>query len=339
MPSHTKNTGGLSFEQTVPRSLAHRRCLGEVFVADTAAVGVGEYLAAVQIPRAHLLWSDRRGDQHDPLALVEAVRQAMTVFGHRYLNLPPDTALSLQRVAVDIEDRSVLHDDGATPLEGIVRLRTDLDAGTAYLTDHGFTATVTVGGAAAVSVRGGGIAFPAEAYAQLRQHQLADRLENGRGQGGSILRTSPVAPARVGRRDERNVVVGTGDSGVELVVDRRHPSFFDHPYDHVPGPLLLEGFRQAALLAVADTSASPPVALDAAPVTMAAEFSGFAEFHAPLILTSSIDRDDESDCAEIHLDLTQFGVRIAGCRIEFDLISPAPRRDAASLTAPEEIST
>lgn len=338
MPSHTETTGGLSFEQTVPRSLAHRRCLGEVFVTDTAAVGVGEYLAAVQIPRAHLLWSDRRDDQHDPLALVEAVRQAMTVFGHRYLNLPPDTALSLQRAAVDIEDRSALHDDGASPLEGIVRLRTDLNAGTAYLTDHGFTATVTVGGAAAVSVRGGGIAFPAEAYAQLRQHQLADRADNGRGQGSSISRTTAVAPPRVGRRDARNVVVGTGDSGVELVVDRRHPAFFDHPYDHVPGPLLLEGFRQAAVLAIAETSASP-VTLDAALVTMAAEFSGFAEFHTPLVLASSIERDDEIGCAEIHIDLIQSGVRIADCRIEFDLIPPEPRRDDAPAPAPEEIST
>ena len=63
-------TDGLSFEQTVPCRLAHRRCLGEVFVADTATAGPGEYLAAIQIPRAHTLWSDRVADYHDPLAAV-----------------------------------------------------------------------------------------------------------------------------------------------------------------------------------------------------------------------------------------------------------------------------
>ncbi|MFC9993820.1 AfsA-related hotdog domain-containing protein [Nocardia sp. NPDC127526] len=332
-PEHTRipheqseSAGGLSFEQTVPRSLAHRRCLGEVFIADTAAVGAGEYLAAVQIPRAHLLWSDRPADCHDPLALVEAVRQTMTVVGHRYLNLPPGTALSLQRAAVEIEDRSALHDDGVNPLEGIVRLRTDLTAGSAFLNEHGFTATVSVGGDAAVSFRGGGIAFPAEAYAELRRHQRDNRPPRAVGDDSPVV---PVAPARVGRRDTRNVVVGHGANGPELVVDRRHPAFFDHPYDHVPGPLLLEGFRQAALLAAGDETGD----LDPAPVALEADFTGFAEFGAPLVFTSRIDRDDEIDSAEVHLELAQFGVRIAGCRIDIATGSPESWRDPAPAAA------
>ena len=36
----------LSFERTVPCSLAHRRALGEVFVADTAPAGTDEFIAA-----------------------------------------------------------------------------------------------------------------------------------------------------------------------------------------------------------------------------------------------------------------------------------------------------
>ncbi|WP_067537574.1 AfsA-related hotdog domain-containing protein [Nocardia crassostreae] len=331
-PQQDTPAGGLGFERTVPRSLAHRRCVGEVFVTDTASAGSGEYLAAVQIPRTHLLWSDRPAGLHNPLALVEAVRQTMTVVGHRYLNLPPGTALSLQRAAVEVEDRSALHDDGATPLEGIVQLRTDLTAGSAFLTDHGFTATVAVGGAVAVTVHGGGVAFPAEAYADLRRHQRAQRPSTA----GGGRRRAPVAPARVGRRDARNVVIADGPDGLELVVDQRHPAFFNHPYDHVPGPLLLEGFRQAALLGVGDDTAAAH--LDPAPtgpalVVLEADFTGFAEFGAPLMFTTRIDRDDEMDSAEIHLELIQFGARIAGCRIDIATGSPESWLDPAPAAA------
>ncbi|WP_433683231.1 AfsA-related hotdog domain-containing protein [Nocardia sp. CA-119907] len=294
----TTHTSGLSFEQTVPCSLAHRRCLGEVFVADTAAAGPGEYLAAIQIPRAHSLWSDRVTDFHDPLAAVEAIRQAMTVLGHRYLGLPLGTALSLQRMTAEIEDHSTLRDTGNDPLEGIVRIRTDLGSGASYLAEHSFDATLTIGTAAALTVRGGGIAFPPETYAEFRTHQRRNRPEQA-----AVNAPAPVPPNRVGRRDSRNVVVG-GD--LELLVDRTHPSFFDHPYDHVPGPLMLEGFRQAALVA-----AGEPYAL----AGLEATFTGFAELDGPLTFTHRVDADPDFG-ADIELALSQFGVRIAECRIE-----------------------
>ncbi|MEV5839853.1 AfsA-related hotdog domain-containing protein [Nocardia sp. NPDC052112] len=303
----TTRTSGLSFEQTVPCSLAHRRCLGEVFVADTAVAGPGEYLAAIQIPRAHSLWSDRRTEFHDPLAAVEAIRQAATVLGHRYLDLPLGTALSLQRMTAEIEDHSALRDTGTEPLEGIVRIRTDLGSGSGpgYLADHSFDATLTVGAVPALTVRGGGVAFPPETYAEFRNHQRRNRAADVTSET-----PAPVAPHRVGRRDSRNVVVG-GD--LQLLVDRRHPSFFDHPYDHVPGPLMLEGFRQAALLA-----AGQPFALGA----LAATFTGFAELDGPLTFTYRVDSDPDFG-ADVELALSQFGCQIADCRIEL-IAYPSP---------------
>ena len=308
-------TDGLSFEQTVPCKLAHRRCLGEVFVADTATAGPGEYLAAIQIPRAHTLWSDRVADYHDPLAAVEAIRQAMTVLGHRYLGLPLGTALSLQQMTGEIEDHSALRDSGDTPLEGIVRLRTDLGSSgdPGFLADHSFDATLTVGGASALTVRGGGIAFPQETYAEFRAHQRRRRRAADRASAGTPV---PVVPELVGRRDARNVVIGVVESvdgpALRLLVDRRHPSFFDHPYDHVPGPLILEGFRQAALVA-----AGAPFAL----ATIDATFAGFAELDGPLSVTTQIDADLDFG-ADVVLTLAQFGTDIAHCRIE---LAPFPQ--------------
>ncbi|MFD0363632.1 AfsA-related hotdog domain-containing protein [Nocardia sp. GCM10030253] len=303
-PTSTPRTGGLSFEQTVPCSLAHRRCLGEVFVADTVASGPGEYLAAIQIPRAHSLWSDHLADYHDPLAAVEAIRQAMTVVGHRYQGLPLGTAFSLQRMTAEVEDRSALRNTGTAPLEGIVRIRSELGSGggPGYLADHSFDGTLTVGVGTALTVRGSGVAFPPETYAEFRAHQRRDR-------SGPVVDVSaavPVPPELVGRRDSRNVVVAEVGSVLELVADRRHPSFFDHPYDHVPGPLMLEGFRQAALVA-----AGAPFALAA----FEANFTGFAELDGSLTFTCQVEADPDFG-ADAELTLSQFGIQIADCRIE-----------------------
>ncbi|WP_378730005.1 AfsA-related hotdog domain-containing protein [Nocardia brasiliensis] len=312
----------LSFEQTVPRTLAHRRCLGEVFVADTAALGPEEFLAAIQIPRAHSHWSDHVAAYHDPLAAVEAIRQAMTVIGHRYLRVPLGTPMSLQRMETDVEDHSALREDGSAPLEGIVRVHAPQIGGTGgYFADNNFTASLTIGAALAMVVRGSGIAFPREAYEQFRRHQQQTRPAEP---DAEIAARRPVQPARVGRRDSRNVVVGLPRTGQDsalvlpLVVDQRHPSFFDHAYDHLPGPLILEGFRQAAVLAACETGAlaTPVVAIAAIHAT----FTGFAELDADADFGAAV-LPDAAGGAVIELELSQFGTTIAACTVE---LAPYP---------------
>ncbi|WP_024806333.1 AfsA-related hotdog domain-containing protein [Nocardia sp. BMG51109] len=312
--------GDLSFAQTVPCWQAHRRSLGEVFVADTAQVGTEEFLAAMQIPRAHSLWFDRLADYHDPFAAVEAVRQAMTVIGHRHLQAPRGTSLSLQRLEIEVEDQSAFREQGIEPLEGVVRLRMDRSAGREYFVEHTFAATVTVGNALAMIVRGGGIAFPPEAYEQFRRHQQADR------EADAAPVAEPVDPQRVGRRDPRNVVVGSPRAEADsrqvlpLVVNRRHPSFFDHEYDHVPGPLMLEGFRQASLIVACEAGAlESPVAMATA---VTGKFSGFAELDAAVELSCRVDHDPDFGDAHVDIEMFQFGTRIAESRVEVSPYSP-----------------
>jgi hypothetical protein len=91
-----------------------------------------------------------------------------------------------------------------------------------------------------------------------------------------------VEPLRVGRCNARNVVVGdfrraaaTEEYECVIVPDTRHPAFFDHPQDHVPGMLLLEAYRQLALVAVAEACAWAPESLLV--VACDASFSRYAE--------------------------------------------------------------
>ncbi|WP_280399990.1 ScbA/BarX family gamma-butyrolactone biosynthesis protein [Nocardia carnea] len=299
----------LAFDQAVPRALAHRRAVAEVFVTDTAVAGDGDYLAAVQIPRAHSLWSDRMLPCHDPLSVVEAVRQSLLVIGQRYLRVPADAPASLQRMGFAVEDLSALRDDERTPLEGVVRIRSAQDPATSgYYQNVSFEAQVVIAGVPAMTLAGGGIAFPRDAYDELRTLQQRSAAAT------SAPPPEPIDPESVGRRDPRNIVLGTAGDRLVVRVDQRHPSFFDHPYDHVPGPLLLEAFRQAALL----TGTRSGLLADpfAAVTGLRAEFREFAELDGALTCTAEPEPDSEPGFVIVRATLHQYGKQVATGTVE-----------------------
>src|SRR5687768_5464612 len=113
----------LSFEQTVPRALVHRAALGEVYVADSLQSGDGEFVLAIQIPRAHCVWFDRRVPYHDPLSTAEAARQGVYVVVHRHIGVPPGLTFSLRRLELRVEDLEGYRDQGTSPLQGLLTLR------------------------------------------------------------------------------------------------------------------------------------------------------------------------------------------------------------------------
>lgn len=64
----------------------------------------------------------------------------------------------------------------------------------------------------------------------------------------------------------------TGSHRWLLRVDGCHPVFFDHPVDHVPGMLLVEAARQAAVAATGGRGV---------PIEMDTEFRKYVEFAEP----------------------------------------------------------
>ncbi|MFE1594151.1 AfsA-related hotdog domain-containing protein [Nocardia sp. NPDC058705] len=305
--------GTLGFEQLVPAALAHRRGLAEVYVADTAIVGSSEFLVAVQVPRAHSLWFDRLVAYHDPFSAVEAVRQALLVVGQRHLGVPADAPASLQRMSFAVEDLSAFRDSERDPFEGIVRLRPGAaGTGRGYYHDVSFDATLTVRGVLAMTVRGSGITFPREAYDEFRELQQGKRATLAPVSARPVRR---LPPELVGRRDPRNVVLARNTAQeLVVVVDRAHPSFFDHQYDHVPGPLLLEVFRQAAV--VAATAAGLLETPVAAVIDVEAQFTDFAELDAEITCTTAAVGDIDLDEITVEVALHQYGNRIALAHVE-----------------------
>lgn len=308
----------LSFEQTIPRSLAHRRALGEVFLTDSAQVAEDEFVLGVQVPRAHSLWFDRLVRFHDPLAPAEAARQAIFVIVHRYLGAPIGPPFSMRRLHLRVLDLEALREHDYTPLEGILRLRlAEARRAGDTLGRTTFEGELTVDGSTVMSIGGDAVFLSQLDYGELREYQRA-RKPLDRDQPPEV---APLDPAMVGRRDERNVVIGEPTSApgdaeqrYPLRIDLSHPSFFDHSYDHVPGPVLAEAFRQAAVVTAtrAGALASPVAALSA----VEAAFADFAEPEA--LIECTVARPQPAVDGAVSLDVAahQFDKQLGTGRIE-----------------------
>jgi surfactin synthase thioesterase subunit len=304
----------LSIENTVPRAFAHRVAVGEVFVTDSAAIE-DHFVVAVQLPRAHSVWFDRLAAYHDPLSTVEAARQAVFVALHRHLEVPVGLPFTLQSFAVHITSLAAYVDDCRTPLEGVLTMHMRDDRRSDELGTITVSGEMEIAGKRALSLDGTVVFMPKEDYLALRRFQRARKPE-----AAAFTDARRLAPAAVGRRDERNVVIGSGavdaarrHGRFPLLVDQDHPSFFDHSYDHAPGPLILEAFRQAAIVTGCDSRVleTPVVACTGAE----AAFTAFGELDAPLEVTATLDRHGERG-ASASVTLEQFGSVITTGRID-----------------------
>ncbi|UGT42568.1 hypothetical protein LTV02_03870 [Nocardia yamanashiensis] len=304
------DTTTLSFEQTVPRQLAHRRNLGEVLIADSVRSGDGEFLVAFQVPRAHLVWADRPAERHDTFAVAEAARQAAFVVLHRHLEIPIGLPFTMHGFDFEVDRPELFADDHRNALEGVLHYRIiNWDKRSASQGGLKFAGVAAIGGQAALTFSGDVVFLPADDYQALRDFQRRRRP------AASAVVPIPLSPTLVGRSDRRNVVLGephdlTATGGrFPIVIDRSHPSFFDHEYDHVPGPLCIEAFRQAVIATghrlglLSEQSVTTVVAATA-------KFEDFGELDASLECEVEFEASS-ADRIRAVVGLHQFGKSIA----------------------------
>ncbi|MFF7976061.1 AfsA-related hotdog domain-containing protein [Streptomyces sp. NPDC007905] len=302
----------LSLSQTVPCSVAHRRAVAEVFVTDSARLAEDTAAFAFQVPRAHSLWGDRLLPYHDPFGVGEAARQAAFVLFHEHLDVPVGVPFSMQRWDLRVTDLERLRDNERAPLEGVLTYRITRRRMNGALGSLTIEGALDVDGATAVTVASD-VVFTARAdYEALRAYQRGRKPLQP-----DAPRVTPYAAEAVGRSDRRNVVIGpapepaaeSGSARHRLVVDFSHPAFFDHSYDHVPGPLMNEALRQAALVTAHQEGAlSSPVA---SVVRLDASFRDFAEFEGPLEYTTRLRGTEANGEVLLAQEIAQFGTVIA----------------------------
>jgi len=315
-----RSSADLSFEQTVPRTLVHRAALGEVYVADSVQSGEDEFALAIQIPRAHCVWFDRRVPYHDPLSTAEAARQGVYVVVHRYIGVAQGLPFSLQRLALRVENLESYRDRGTSPLQGILALRLVKQTRNAGASGSmTFEGEISVDGTVAMSMRGDLVFLSPDDYEALRAFH---RKRNPPGSAPPPAAGPSLDAAATGRLDRRNSVLGepdvepSADGGVRypVIVDQNHPSFFDHSYDHAPGPLLIEAYRQAAIVTAhrAGALSSPAAAI----VGCDAAFTHFAELDARIECSALVEERFDDGRVGVKVGLMQFGKEIATGRVE-----------------------
>jgi 3-hydroxymyristoyl/3-hydroxydecanoyl-(acyl carrier protein) dehydratase len=287
----------LSFEQTVPRSLVHKRSLENVLLTEISACAEDRFLCAGRVPTAHRFFNDRGRTPHaDILFYTELGRQASLAISHAFLNVSRDDAFIFEGSDAALAEGAWIAARDSS-LDAVVILikareitRRRNDAVSRVVAEH----VMWIGGQQVFQGTGAWTIQSAALFQRLRRTSTARAVP---GEPGTVShRAAPAPRARLPHACGDNVVISPpwrGESAGEfvssLIVDHTHPYFFDHPCDHVPGMLLLEGCAQLALAACSETGG----AADAARVrAYDMAFAQFVECGTPATLTAYADAAD-----------------------------------------------
>jgi hypothetical protein len=148
-------------------------------------------------------------------------------------------------------------------------------------------------------------------------------MRRGRGAGprdaeaaGPAPRTlQRVHPSAVGRlRAKDSVLVRERTDGPwQLLIDVEHPIFFDHPCDHVPLMVTLEGFRQLGHLLLHPAAQASGTGYTL--LGMEADCLAFGELDQPIdLVVRERVPDQASGRTRLTLDAVQGGTPLATCR-------------------------
>jgi 2-oxo-3-(phosphooxy)propyl 3-oxoalkanoate synthase len=232
----------LSFEQTVPRSLVHKRSLENVLLTEVGAYAEDRFYCAGRVPSLHRFFNDAGRSPHtDILFFTELGRQASLAVCHSFLGVGQDDVFIFEgseamlgpgawTAALQPASEAVLVEIHARE---VTRRRNG--AVSRVLADH----VMWIGGEQVFLGTGAWTIHPVAIFQRLRRASApastgAPALPTPLARGGNVVISAP-------QRDESGCAWTAS-----LIVDPSHTYFFDHPCDHVPGMLLLEGCAQLA---------------------------------------------------------------------------------------------
>ncbi|GGU47508.1 adhesin [Streptomyces albospinus] len=287
---------------TVPREYVHRAAVSEVFLTDWRRGRSGSWLVSAQWPRAHSLYRPVNG-LHDPLLLIETVRQAGILLSHVVHGVPLDHPIVWRKLRYDLSPTALRATDAPADVQLHITDRDVVRRGRQLAGVRQEFRIVCDGSDLASAMLDYSCHSPA-VYRRLRGEYGDLVLANSR----KLPVPEPVSPHLVGRDRTGDVVLSPADGAGrwQLRVDTSHPVLFDHPVDHVPGMLMIEAVRQAA------RALTPGGAL---PVTLECAFERFAEMDAPCWVTARTTGRSGGGCREVEVGIEQHGRRVLAARV------------------------
>ncbi|WP_369212267.1 ScbA/BarX family gamma-butyrolactone biosynthesis protein [Streptomyces flavofungini] len=318
---------GLTFLRPVPRELVHRSSIAEVFVTDGCRTGDSRFSIAAQWPRDHALYHPDAQSLSDPMLFAETIRQALLYIGHEYCEVPLGTRFVGRDLSFDITDPAALRVNG-TPVPVILDAEWTWEEGrprgarldVRLLVDGALCGTGTI-----------------RVYLMDdRRYGLLRRMAWG-GDVPPLPVAGPVPPAplvpprRVGRLRWKDCVLERcwPDGDWQLRLDRDHAVLFDHPTDHVPLMVLMEGFRQLGHLCVHERVETHLGERAYALVEAQVECAAFAELNAPIRLVVEQSVPGATPDAPFRLRVAALQGDTLLARTDMAWAAVAPREPAA----------
>ncbi|GAA4214204.1 ScbA/BarX family gamma-butyrolactone biosynthesis protein [Microbispora amethystogenes] len=295
----------------VSRELVHKSAAERVLLTDGVRQTPDSFIIAAMLPRDHCLYQQDDSGWTDPMLPTEALRQAGYYIQHRFYGVPETHKFILGGVTLGI--------DGTAPPSPAPWLPVNLRVTctpTAKWTSRRLCMRLEVEVSVAGVVCGHGSllsqAVDPRVYQAIRGRKAASAPHESVPFFGC-----PLSPGEVGRRRKEDVLLaddGNAD-GWLLRLDDSNTEMVDHHVDHVPGMVVLEAFRQAALAA-----ARPPAGLRASVVGLRSEFAAFCELGTPVRITASPQRGClAADRMMVHVVAEQDGDEVAAGTVELRL--------------------
>ena len=293
--AETREVSDLRTDQPLPRQVLHKTALEQIFVTDWM-LGPGDdwCTIAARLPLAHGHFSDTAAPYHDIVLMSEVVRQAGLVVAEEWIKVPDDRQFLLRELKVELD-----------PIEHARRTRETCDV--LISQDPSSQVKMRPGRSMAGGMMrsrlqiGGKPAGMSEVMGAWVPNDFYDGFRGSKGEetSGEGL-PEPTARAdvetRTGKVNPANSVLtplrpSCEPRGYEasLVIERSDPTFFDHPLDHVPGLLLLEGIQQVAVAGACEELGTDHSRVVISGFHMA--FSKLAEFQPDVVCSVVLDED------------------------------------------------
>lgn len=287
-----RRAGSARSPQAVPPRLVRRVRSSDVFVTDMRVTSDNTFLVGVRLPASHRFYGPTVRDVHDPMLIMESLRQAGLYIAHVAWEIPTEFKFITHENWFDVTPDG-LRTNGDAPVDLMIAVT----ASDVRRRGKGFAGALFEfecfrGGALIASAAYRWSCVSAAGYARLRGERLqaTPPLTSG---------SDLVSPQVVGRTDEIDVMLAklSDDHGWEVCVDPDHPVVFDHCVDHVPGNAVIEVARQAALLA-----AGQP---DALPIQGEFSYLYYIEFGSPCTVRAQArpGRADSGDDGTVTVDI------------------------------------
>ncbi len=254
-----------------PQHLVHRPDTREGYLLGGGHGVEHCFMLSTEMPDAHPLFNDTPASFHDLHFVAYMVRRTVKFVAGRYFRIPEDSLAVSTSTTIDVTDLAAWRrGPGSAHVVVDLRIRPvgTADGGSGALEA---SCLVSIGGRSCCTAQARFVFLPPGFYRDQRARGRTESLRDAVREPPTVRSAGPLAsrqadvtlpdtvrPEAVGRTDPRNVVVGEphligGDSlllGVRY--DPVDPVFFGAGVDHVPGVLVIEASRQAAVLAAGE---------------------------------------------------------------------------------------